>query len=428
MNMVVLISFIVLLVLLFMKVPVYISILASSLLYFLLNPDVNSIVYAQKVVSGTESISLLAIPFFVLLGSLMNYTGVSNRIYDFAGVLTGRMRGGLAQVNVLVSALMGGLSGSNLADAAMDSKMLVPQMERKGFSKPFSSVVTAVSSMITPLIPPGIAMILYGSIADVSIGKLFVSGLGVGLFLTLALMMLVAWISKKRDYKPIRTEKLTRKDIWTASKPAIIPLCIPLVIIGSIRAGIVTATEAGSAAVVLALILGLYYREMTWNDFKESIKETVTSTSSIMLIVASATVFSWVLTKERIPQALASWLVSVIDNKYVFLFTVNIFLLIVGMFVEGNASMIILVPLLAPIARAYGVDDIHFAMVYIFNNAIGALSPPMGTLMFVTCGITGCKTKDFIVEAVPFYILLVVCLFLLTYFPFLTTGLVNLVY
>lgn len=428
MSMIILISFIVLLVLLFMKVPVYIAILASSLLYFFLNPGVNSIVYAQQVVGGTESISLLAIPFFVLLGALMNYSGVSNRIYDFAGVLTGRMRGGLAQVNVLVSTLMGGLSGSNLADAAMDSKMLVPQMERKGFSKAFSSVVTATSSMITPLIPPGIAMILYGSIADVSIGKLFVSGIGVGLFLCGSLMLMVAWISKKRDYKPIRTEKLTKKEIMTATKPAILPLCIPLVIIGSIRAGIVTATEAGSAAVVLALILGLYYREMTWKNFKQAIMETVTSTSSIMLIVASATVFSWVLTKERIPQALAAWLVATIDNKYVFLFIINVFLLIVGMFVEGNASMIILVPLLAPIARAYGIDDIHFAMVYIFNNAIGALSPPMGTLMFVVCGITGCKTKEFIKEAVPFYWLLVVCLFILTYFPFMTTGLVNLVY
>lgn len=428
MSMIILISFIVLLVLLFMKVPVYIAILASSLLYFFLNPGVNSIVYAQQVVGGTESISLLAIPFFVLLGALMNYSGVSNRIYDFAGVLTGRMRGGLAQVNVLVSTLMGGLSGSNLADAAMDSKMLVPQMERKGFSKAFSSVVTATSSMITPLIPPGIAMILYGSIADVSIGKLFVSGIGVGLFLCGSLMLMVAWISKKRDYKPIRTEKLTKKEIMTATKPAILPLCIPLVIIGSIRAGIVTATEAGSAAVVLALILGLYYREMTWKNFKQAIMETVTSTSSIMLIVASATVFSWVLTKERIPQALAAWLVATIDNKYVFLFIINVFLLIVGMFVEGNASMIILVPLLAPIARAYGIDDIHFAMVYIFNNAIGALSPPMGTLMFVVCGITGCKTKEFIKEAVPFYWLLVVCLFILTYFPFMTTSLVNLVY
>lgn len=428
MSMIILISFIVLLVLLFMKVPVYIAILASSLLYFFLNPGVNSIVYAQQVVGGTESISLLAIPFFVLLGALMNYSGVSNRIYDFAGVLTGRMRGGLAQVNVLVSTLMGGLSGSNLADAAMDSKMLVPQMERKGFSKAFSSVVTATSSMITPLIPPGIAMILYGSIADVSIGKLFVSGIGVGLFLCGSLMLMVAWISKKRDYKPIRTEKLTKKEIMTATKPAILPLCIPLVIIGSIRAGIVTATEAGSAAVVLALILGLYYREMTWKNFKQAIMETVTSTSSIMLIVASATVFSWVLTKERIPQALAAWLVATIDNKYVFLFIINVFLLIVGMFVEGNASMIILVPLLAPIARAYGIDDIHFAMVYIFNNAIGALSPPMGTLMFVVCGITGCKTKEFIKEAVPFYWLLFVCLFILTYFPFMTTGLVNLVY
>jgi tripartite ATP-independent transporter DctM subunit len=411
-----------------MKVPVYIAILGSSLLYFFLTPGVNSIVFAQQVVGGTESISLLAIPFFVFMGALMNYSGISSRIYDFASILTGRMRGGLAQVNVLVSTLMGGLSGSNLADAAMESKMLVPQMERKGFSKSFSTVVTATSSVITPLIPPGIAMILYGSIANVSIGKLFVSGLGVGTLLCVTLMALVAVISKKRDYKPIRTEKLTRKEITKATKPAILPLCIPLVIIGSIRIGIVTPTEAGSGAVVLAIILGIFYKELDFKSFKKAVTESVTSTSSILLIVAAATVFSWVLTKERIPQQLADWLIGTIDNKYVFLLIVNLFLLIVGMFVEGNASMIILVPLLAPIAKAFGIDEIHFAMIYIFNNAIGALSPPMGTLMFVTCGITGCKTKDFIKEALPFYLVMMLELFLLTYVPFFSTGLVDLLY
>ncbi|AEV30922.1 TRAP transporter, DctM subunit [Sphaerochaeta pleomorpha str. Grapes] len=428
MNGIITLTFITLLLLLFMKVPVYIAILGSSLLYFFLTPGVNSIVFAQQVVGGTESISLLAIPFFVFMGALMNYSGISSRIYDFASILTGRMRGGLAQVNVLVSTLMGGLSGSNLADAAMESKMLVPQMERKGFSKPFSTVVTATSSVITPLIPPGIAMILYGSIANVSIGKLFVSGLGVGTLLCVTLMVLVAVISKKRDYKPIRTEKLTRKEITTATKPAILPLCIPLVIIGSIRLGIVTPTEAGSAAVVLAIVLGVFYKELDFKSFKKAVTESVTSTSSILLIVAAATVFSWVLTKERIPQQLADWLIGTINNKYVFLLIVNVFLLVVGMFVEGNASMIILVPLLAPIAKAFGVNEIHFAMIYIFNNAIGALSPPMGTLMFVTCGITGCKTKDFIKEAVPFYLVMVLELFLLTYVPFFSTGLVDLLY
>lgn len=422
------IIFVLLLVLLFLKVPVYIAILGASLVYFLFTPGVNSIVFAQQAIGGTESISLLAVPFFVLLGSLMNYSGVTSRIFDFASMLTGRMKGGLGHVNVLLSTLMGGLSGSNLADAAMQAKMLVPEMEKKGFSKPFSTVITATSSMITPLIPPGIAMILYGSIANVSIGKLFVSGIGIGLLLCLALMSVVAIISKKRNYPKIREDRLTASEFIEGAKPAFFPMLIPVAIIGAIRAGIVTATEAGSFAVLLAIILGIAYKELDLKKAMLSVKETVSSTSGIMLIVAAASVFSWVLTKERIPQQLAEWLIATISNKYVFLFIVNIFLLIVGMFIEGNASMIILVPLLAPIAAAFGINEIHFAMIYIFNNAIGALSPPMGTLMFVTCGITGCKTKDFIKEAVPFYGLLFIVLLLVTYVPFFSMGLVNLIY
>ncbi len=428
MNSVIILTAVVLLILLFLKVPVYIAILGGSAVFFILNPIVNPIIFAQQAVGGAESISLLAIPFFVCAGVLMNYTGVTKRIMDFCEVITGRMSGGLAQVNVLLSALMGGLSGSNIADAAMQSKMLVPEMEKKGFSKPFSSVITATSSMITPLIPPGIAMILYGSIANVSIGKLFISGVGIGAMLTIALMLIVTVISKKRGYAPIRTEKLTKDQIVKASKPALLPLLLPIFIIGGIRLGIFTATEAGAASIIYAFILGLVYKELKLKDFLTSIKETITTTSSIMLIVAAATVFSWILTKERIPQQLTEWLVVTIDNKYVFLLIVNVFLLIVGMFIEGNASMIILVPLLAPIAREFGINEVHFAMIYIFNNAIGALSPPMGTLMFVTCGITKCKTKDFIKEAVPFYFLLFVVLMLITYVPFFSTGLVNLFY
>lgn len=419
---------IVMLVLLFLKVPVYLSILGGSLVYFLLNPNVNSIVFAQQAITGTESISLLAVPFFVCAGVFMNYTGVTKRIMDFCAVITGRMCGGLAQVNVLLSTLMGGLSGSNLADAAMEAKMLVPEMERNGFSKEFSSVVTAASAMITPLIPPGIAMILYGCIANVSIGKLFLSGLGVGSILCITMMILVRFVSKKRGYVPLRDTPITKAEFWAAFKPAILPLCLPIIIIGGIRIGIFTATEAGAVSIVYALILGLFYREMHIRDLIQGLKETVCTTTSIMLIVSAACVFSWILTKERVPQMLTAYIVQVIDNKYMFLFIINIFLLLVGMFIEGNASMIILVPLLAPIAAQYGINEIQFAMVYIFNNAIGALSPPMGTLMFVTCSITKCKTGAFIREAVPFYILLVIDLLLLTYVPFLTTGLVSLFY
>jgi len=428
MNNILMLSIFVMLALLFLKVPVFVAVLGGSAVYFMFNPGVNSIVFAQQAITGVESIPLLAIPFFVCAGIFMNYTGVTKRIMDFCSAVTGRMNGGLAQVNVLLSTLMGGLSGSNIDDAAMQSKMLVPEMERKGFPKEFSSVVTAASSMITPLIPPGIGMIIYGCIANVSIGKLFVSGIGVGTLLCASMMLLVRLVSKRRGYAPIRTERLSRRELGAALRSAFLPLCLPVVIIGGIRLGIFTATEAGTVAIVYACILGVIYREMRWQDLLLGLKETVCTTSSIMLIVSAACVFSWILTKERVPQQLTAWMLSSVSNRYMFLMIINIFLLIVGMFIEGNASMIVLVPLLAPVARAYGIDEIHFAMVYIFNNAIGALSPPMGTLMFVTCGITGCKTRDFIREAVPFYILLVIDLLLLTYFPFFTTALVRLVY
>ncbi len=426
MNGILLLAAVVMLVLLFLKVPVYISVLGGSMVYFVLNPGVNPVVFAQKAITGAESISLLAIPFFVCAGVMMNYTGVTKRIMDFCEVLTGRMYGGLAQVNVLLSTLMGGLSGSNLADAAMEAKMLVPEMTKRGFSLEFSSVVTAVSAMITPLIPPGIAMILYGCIANVSIGDLFLSGLGIGATLCIVMMTVVRFMSKSRGYAPLYTHRVSAREFLDATKPAILPLCLPIVIIGGIRIGLFTATEAGAVAIVYAMLLGILFREMRWSDLKQGLKETVCTTSSIMLIVSAACVFSWVLTKERIPQRLTEVIVSTISNKYIFLFVVNVFLLLVGMFVEGNASMIILVPLLHPIAKAYGINEIHFAMIYIFNNAIGAISPPMGTLMFVTCGITGCKTGRFIKEAVPFYIMLVATLLLITYVPWVSTGLLTL--
>ena len=417
---------IVMLALLFLKVPVYIAVLGGSMVYFLLNPDINSIVFAQQAIVGTEKISLLAIPFFVCAGIFMNYTGVTKRIMNFCEVVTGRLPGGLAQVNVLLSTVMGGLSGSNIADAAMESKMLVPEMTKKGFSLEFSSVVTAASSMITPLIPPGIAMILYGCIANVSIGKLFISGIGVGGLLCVTI--LVGIISKKRGYGNLSTEKMSWPRFWKVFRPAVLPLLLPVIIIGGIRIGVFTATEAGAVAIIYAVILGIIYREMKLTDLCRGLKETVCTTASIMLIVSAASVFSWILTKERIPQMLTEWMLATIHSRIVFLIVVNIFLLIVGMFIEGNASMIILVPLLAPIAASYGINEIQFAMIYIFNNAIGALSPPMGTLMFVTCSITKCKTADFIKEAVPFYILLVTNLLLLTWFEPFTTFLVNLFY
>lgn len=382
----------------------------------------------QRVIAGTESIPLLAIPFFVCAGVFMNYTGVTKRIMNFCEVLLGTFSGGLAQVAILLSTLMGGLSGSNLADAAMEAKMIVPEMQKRGFSLEFSSVVTATSAIITPLIPPGIAMIIYGSIGNLSIGKLFMGGIGPGLLLCVAMMMLVSVISHKRGYKPMREHHATAGEFWSALKAAFLPLCLPIIIIGGIRIGLFTPTEAGAVAIVYSLFLGLVYREMRMADIVTGIKETITTSASIMIIIGAASTFAWILTKERIPQELAQMMITFLQSPGMFLLVVNIFLLFVGMFLEGNAAMIILVPLLAPIATHFGINEYQFAIMFIFNLAIGALSPPMGTLMFVTCGVTKCKMSAFIREAVPFYLLLLVCLLLLTIFPVFSTGVINLLY
>ena len=428
MDSVVILSCVLMLVFLFMKLPVFIAILGAAVTYFFLHPELSSSILVQRILAGSQSIPLLAIPFFVCAGVFMNYTGVTKRIVNFCESIVGNIIGGIGHVTVLVATLMGGLSGSNLADAAMEAKMLVPEMRKRGFSNAFASVLVATSAIITPLIPPGIAMIIYGSIANVSIGKLFIAGIGPGLILCVALMLLVGVVSYKRGYRNPHKVDTSPKRIWTTFKGAFLPLCLPVIIIGGIRIGAFTPTEAGAVAIVYSLFLGLVYREMKLKDIITGLKETVLTSSSIMLIIGAASAFAWVLTRERVPQYCTELFINYLNNAVVFLLIVNLFLLIVRMFIEGNAAMIILVPLLAPLAHHFGIGEIQFAMVVIFNFALGALSPPMGTLMFVTCSITKCPMGTFIKEAVPFYLLLIGCLLLLTFVPAFSTGLVNLIY
>ena len=421
-------SSILMLVFLFMKLPVFIAILGAAVVYFMFHTELSSAILVQRILAGSQSIPLLAIPFFVCAGVFMNYTGVTKRIMAFCESIVGNVIGGIGHVTVLVATLMGGLSGSNLADAAMEAKMLVPEMKKRGFSNAFASVLVATAAIITPLIPPGIAMIIYGSIANVSIGKLFIAGIGPGLMLCVALMLLVGFVSYKRGYRNTERVDTSPKRIWQTFKGAFLPLCLPIIIIGGIRIGAFTPTEAGAVAIIYSLLLGFVYHEMKLKDIVTGMKETVLTSASIMLIIGAASAFAWVLTRERVPQFFTELFIDQLNSAVVFLLCVNLFLLIVGMFIEGNAAMIILVPLLAPLAHHFGIDEIHFAMVVIFNFALGALSPPMGTLMFVTCSITKCPMSTFIKEAVPFYILLVICLLLLTFVPAFSTGLVNLIY
>lgn len=338
------------------------------------------------------------------------------------------MYGGLGQVNIVLSTLMGGMSGSSLADAAMEAKLLVPDMRKAGYSNGFASAITAFSSMITPLIPPGIAAIIYGSVTGTSIGRLFVAGIVPAVILCASMMFVVSKYSKKRGIPRLSETRPTAKEVWEAFVPAILPLCLPIIIIGSIRLGICTPTEAGAVAIAYALFLGILYKEIRLDNVLTCIRETVCSTASIMLIVGAASCFSWILTWENVPQTMTKVLIDVCHNKYIFLLAVNIFLLIVGMFIEATAAQIVLAPMLAPVAVAFGIDPVQFGMMFIFNMAIGSLTPPMGNLMFVTCGVTKCPTEEFLKDSVIFYVLIFAMLMVMSYVPFVCTWLPNLLY
>lgn len=418
----VVIATVLMLVLIFVKVPVYASVLISSISYFIIS-GTNIFFAAQRITSGIESVSLLACPFFIMAGVLFNYTGVTERLVEFCSLLTGRMNGGLAQANILLSTLMGGMSGSSNADAAMEAKMLVPSMEKSGLSKPFSTVITAFSSTITPLIPPGIGMILYGTLSGASIGTLFMWGFAIGIIMCISMILFTEVIAKRRGYKPYLSKRPTAKEYGNSIKRSWPALLLPVVIIGSIRIGVISPSEAGAVAVAYSFVLGVCWKQWTWKSFKNAMLESATTTGSLMLIIGTASIYSWILTKEQLPQKLAIFMLAHISNKYLFMLAVNIFLIVVGMLMEGASATIILAPLLAPVAQQYGINLVHFGMMMVFNMSIGGISPPVGTLMFVTCGVTKCKIKDFLKESVPYFIYMFVLLFLITYLPFTFSSL-----
>lgn len=410
-------------------IPVAFCIFIATLSYFLINDHLPMMMLVQRLAGGLESVTLLAIPFFVMAGVFMNHSGISERLLKFSEVLTGHMNGGVAQVNVVLSTLMGGLSGSNIADAAMSSKLLVPQMVARGYSASFSSAVTAASSLITPIIPPGIALIIYGYVNNVSIGKLFLAGVVPGVMLCLMMMTLVSVISKKRNYAPIREKRASASEIALSAKDAFLALLLPVIIIGGIRFGVFTPTEAGAAAVLYALVLGMFvYKKMNSKLLWDATKESVLASANVLLIICVAVGFSKFLTWERAPQDLATWLTGAVESPFTFLILVNIFLLIIGMFLEGNAVMIVLAPLLAPVAQSYGIDPVHFGIIFIFNSAIGTITPPLGTVMFTTCSITKVLIEDFVKEIMPFWLLLIAALLMITYIPVISIGLPNLVF
>lgn len=407
-----------LLFLILINVPVAFAIIGSVAVYFLLANDFEAMIMIQRMISGLESVPLMAIIFFMASGILMNYTGMTRRLLKFAEIITRPFPGALAQVNVTLSILMSGLSGSNIADASMSSKMLVPAMTEKGYDKGFSTALTATAAIITPIIPPGIALIMYGYVGNVSIGALFMAGILPGLTLALLLMIYVHFYAKKHGLETEKKERATAKEFFSGLKDAILALLFPLIIIGGIRFGIFSATEAGAVAVLYALILGVFvYREMSLKNLGRAIIETVHAGAGILLIIAAGTAFGWVLTFEQIPQKLAAAVTGYISSPTMFFLVILIFILIIGMFIEGNVAIIILTPLFIPMLVQYGIDPVHFGIFFIITLSIGTITPPVGTIMFVTSSITGIKVEEFIKASIPFIIILIIASLLIAFVP-----------
>ena len=419
---------IVFVILLVLGLPVGFLMLGASMAYFALNPMMTSLV-AQRMSSGLESFPLLAIPLFVVAGAAMARGGIAERLYAFCETLVGHWRGGLAQVAVVNSVFMGAMSGSANADAAIDARTVVPVMRARGYSNAYGSVVSAASSMIAPIMPPSIALIVYGLLTNTSIGRLFMGGVVPAFLIAVALMLTVRWTARRMDLAPARDTRASRGEVLANGRAALWALAMPVMLLLGLRSGWFTPTELGAVAAVYAFVVGvLVYRGLDLADTMSLFSESAMTTAGVLFIVASASVFSLILSLEQVPQHLITALLSISDNKYVVLLVINIALLILGTVFEGLAIIVILGPLLLQVAQSLGIDPVHLGVVLVFNTTIGSLTPPVGTVMFTVCSITRCSIEDFTRAFIPFLVTAIAVLLLLTYVPALVTFLPDLLF
>lgn len=402
-----------------LNVPIAVAIGLASLSAILWSGAIPPVVLVQKMFTATDSFPLMAVPFFILAGSLMEFGGISRRLVDFANSLVGRFSGGLAFVAIIASMFFGAISGAAVACVAAIGTILIPAMVRRGYDTPYATAVQATAGTLGVMIPPSIPMIIYGVLTGVSIGALFMGGILPGILVGGSLM-LVAWvIARKRGYKG--DEKASGAKIWATFKDAILALLMPVIILGGIYGGVFTPTEAAVVAVAYGFIVGYFiYRELTLSKLKEILVNSSIGTATIMFIIATSSVFSWILTAQRVPQAVAEAILSVSTNPIVILTLINLLLLFIGTFMETVASIIILVPVLLPVVTQIGVDPLHFGIIIVVNLAIGMVTPPLGVCLFVGCGIGGITLESISKAVWPFILSMILAVLLLTYIPWIS--------
>lgn len=398
------------------QMPIAIGMLLSSGLYLILTgSDVSMVVeiFSSKMYNN---FILLAVPLFIFAANIMNSSKVTDKIFDFAKVLVGRWQGGLGHVNILASLIFSGMTGSAVADASGLGIMEIEAMRKEGYDDGFSSAITASSAVIGPIFPPSIPLVIYGVIAGASIGNLFLAGMIPGIFLAAALMIYVAYIAKKRNY-PCGISYTMRQFI-RMTWGAIPALLTPAILLAGIYTGIMTATEAGAVAALYALVIAIFaYRSMTLKEFGEILKSTVRSTGQIGIMLGAAYVFSYVVAIEKLPTLVQNLIMAVATNRIAFLIFVNIVLFILGMLVDSAVLQLVLLPILCPIAQSYGIDMVHFGVVFTLNTMIGLCTPPFGMLLFIVTGISGEKMKVIIKEIMPMVCVMVLVLLIVTFIP-----------
>lgn len=406
-------------------VPLGFAIVAASFVVIWFDGSINPIIVAQRFHSGMNSFTLLAIPFFLLAGALMSRGGITHRLIDFANALVGRFTGGLAISNVTASIFFSGISGSAVADTSMLGRIFIPAMIRDGYSRSFSVATTAASSVVAPIIPPSIVLIVYGVVSQQSIIRLFVAGLVPGILLSLIILAIVFVIARRRNYPVQPTASMSA--LFLAFRRAIPALAMPIMILLGIVGGVFTVTETSAIAVFYSLLVGIFvYRELTFAGFMAALRETVHLTAIIMIIVGAAQLFAWQLAYADAPRAAVALITTIADNPILFLLLLNILLLFVGTFLEANAAIVMLVPILHPAGVALGVDPIHLGIVVVVNLCLGLITPPIGLCLAVACKIGGIALEKSVKDIIPFVVFGIGFLLMLSLFPAITLWLPNL--
>ncbi|MDW3222080.1 MAG: TRAP transporter large permease [Paracoccaceae bacterium] len=409
------------LVFLLIGLPVFFGLLAAPGILLWLNGQEKDITLLYRnVYNGMDSFPLMAIPFFMLAGELMNKGGITMRLVEFAQAMMGHFRGGLAHVNILSSMLFAGLSGSAVADTSALGSMLIPAMEKQGYTRKFAAAITAASSVIGPIIPPSGIMIIYAYVMGESVAALFLAGIVPGIMVGLGLMLMVKFQADKYDF-PVATKKHSWGERGQASLKAFFPLMTPVIILGGILAGVFTPTEAAAVAVAYALVIGLFVmRTLKLSDLPDVLNRAGITSAVVLLLVGAAMAFKTVVSLSHAPEAMAEFVLSLTSNPLILLFLINLLLFVVGMFLDAGPAIIILGPILGPIFVSLGVDPIHFAIIMSVNLTVGLATPPMGLVLFVASSVSGERVEAISKAILPFLAVEILVIFLITYIPALS--------